>query len=149
MFGNWVPGSKEKSSTAVVVEQESGSCGGTAHILPNERQKASFDVLQLTYVIDGGPKQTARRRWIWSEGQQFDNTMNYYLDREALVSQHVKRFLELHSKFTETFMPSPGDIMMMGNASRNGMSHTTWFSLLLIARGCLQSPLRRFCPYNY
>lgn len=31
-------------------EPESATCGGTSHILPAERAKATFDVQELTYV---------------------------------------------------------------------------------------------------
>lgn len=95
ILGSWAPpagmGAVE-AATAKEREEEAQSptCGGTAHLLPRERARASFDTLALTYVLDGGPKATMRRRWLWSEGAKFDNAGNYYLDREALVAQHVK-----------------------------------------------------------
>jgi len=118
MFGTWQPGDPELLD--VPVESESRDCGGTAHFLPSERKRATFDVLKMTHVIDGGAKATKRRRWIWSEGQAFDNSRNYYLTREKLVAQHNKRFIETHKKFTGKFIPSVRDIMLMTNATRNG-----------------------------
>ena len=66
MFGKWVPGDDD---TAVQVAlPQTPECGGTNHLLPNERQRATFDVTKVTNFLDGDERQTARRRWIWSEG---------------------------------------------------------------------------------
>ena len=43
---------------------QSWTSGGTEHILPLERSKASFDVDKMTYILDGGEKETRKRRWI-------------------------------------------------------------------------------------
>ena len=40
--------------------------GGTSHILPAERERATFQVEAMTNILDGGADQTARRRWIMS-----------------------------------------------------------------------------------
>jgi hypothetical protein len=45
-----------------VVFETSIQLRGTAHILPEERAKATFDVELLTNYLDGGKKNTLRRR---------------------------------------------------------------------------------------
>ena len=62
----------------------------TEHLLPLERRKASFDVLALTHVIDGGPDATKHRRWLWSAASMHDNSSNTNLSRSALGA-HVSR----------------------------------------------------------
>ena len=74
---------------------------GTAHLLPRERASASFDVRKLTFFIDGGPKATAHRRWLWAAGEAYDNSGNYFLSRSEIVSAHVERFIGIHKKFAE------------------------------------------------
>ena len=45
-------------------DTESFTSGGTAHILPKEREKASFDGKIMTNALDGGKKMTAKRKFI-------------------------------------------------------------------------------------
>ncbi len=52
--------------------QQSLNSGGTADILPNERKNATFDITKMTNVLDGGVKQTARRKFIYSPLKNVD-----------------------------------------------------------------------------
>ena len=53
-------------------------------MLPLERAKATFDVNDLTHVIDGGIEATKRRRWLWAPVSVHDNSNNYFLPREKI-----------------------------------------------------------------
>ena len=52
---------------------ETWNSGGTAGILDQERAKASFIVEKLTNYIDGGEKNTARRRFIMESTSDLDD----------------------------------------------------------------------------
>eukprot|EP01095_Lingulamoeba_sp_RSL-Kostka_P000386 TRINITY_DN10618_c0_g1_i1.p1 TRINITY_DN10618_c0_g1~~TRINITY_DN10618_c0_g1_i1.p1 ORF type:complete len:738 (+),score=241.42 TRINITY_DN10618_c0_g1_i1:40-2253(+) len=119
LFGSYKSG--DKIDNNVNRADESQTCGGTAHILPNERKNQTFDTLKLTTFLDGDKKKTARRRWIWNEGQMHDNSRLIYLTREELIAEHAKRFIELHQSYMdEGFIPKPGDIMLMSQVSKSG-----------------------------
>jgi alkylation response protein AidB-like acyl-CoA dehydrogenase len=62
----------------------------------------------------------ARRRWIWSAGEQYDNSRNNDRTRPAIVKRHFETFLGVHEKFAaEGFRPETSDVMMMSNVARN------------------------------
>ena len=84
LFGTWAAGEEERGEE----ERQSPDCGGTAHILPMERKKATFDVGQLTTFIDGGEEWTAKKRWVWSVADDFDNSSNIFLTREEQVREN-------------------------------------------------------------
>lgn len=44
--------------------KDSFSSGGTSDILPQERKKASFNILLMTNILDGGERMTAKRKFI-------------------------------------------------------------------------------------
>ena len=125
--GNWVPPAtlKARKESMPDPQPQSWDCGGTAHLLPAERARSSFDVNKLTFFIDGGPKKTMHKRFLWGEGDRYDNSKNYYLDRRATHRQHVARFMEIHTKYTSfdreggQYVPTGDDVMMMTNAARN------------------------------
>jgi len=89
-------------------------CGGTADELPNERKKATFDIETMTNILDGGPKKTARRRWVLAPSEdhgQFEN--RYYWDRPEMMSQHIKGFIEIHKQFAFKYLPTREEISWM------------------------------------
>jgi hypothetical protein len=88
-------------------------------LLPAERLKATFDVNELTHVLDGGEDATKHRRWLWSPSEGYDNSMNSFMPRADLVAQHITRFIGIHKQFAETYRPSPGDVTIMTNAAKN------------------------------
>ena len=74
----------------------------------------------MTNVLDGGPKKTFRRRWLWSEGEKYDNSSNIFASRAQLVSDHVERFIGIHKAYADKgFIPSTEDVMVMSNGARN------------------------------
>lgn len=121
VFGSWFPSDADaKPSVVPEPEPQSPTCGGTAHFLPAERARASFDVLKLTHLLDGGEKQTARRRWLWKAGEAWDNSKNMFRSRSQVVEDHVSRFVGLHHSYANKgFIPRPGDVGHMVNGARN------------------------------
>jgi hypothetical protein len=85
LFGTWPAPSD--TSTGQGEEVQGPFCGGTANILPSERARATFDVTKLTHLLDGGEKNSAKKRWIWSIGDDFDNSSNIFLSREEQVRE--------------------------------------------------------------
>ena len=119
LFGNWQPGDEENDSALLQPVAQTWDVGGTSHILPRERARASFNTLDLTHVIDGGDEKTKRRRWIWSESQHFDNSQLLNMTREDIVRSHTSTFLTIHKKYTSGFRPKGEDILWMTLSTRN------------------------------
>jgi acyl-CoA oxidase len=126
VFGSWTPPATllgdDNSNNKVIPKPEppSPTCGGTGHLLPMERQKASFDPFQLTLAMDGSPKQVMHRRWLWAAGEAYDNSGNYFMTREQRVARHVETFIGIHKKFAEEgYRPEADDVLMMSNVGRN------------------------------
>eukprot|EP01012_Entosiphon_sulcatum_P057344 TRINITY_DN810_c0_g1_i1.p1 TRINITY_DN810_c0_g1~~TRINITY_DN810_c0_g1_i1.p1 ORF type:complete len:686 (+),score=83.60 TRINITY_DN810_c0_g1_i1:2454-4511(+) len=98
---------------------QTATCGGTSALLPSERLKATFDVSELTLVIDGSAERTKRRRFLWSESDS-DNQDIYFLGREQLVKRHVEKFIAVHKKYFGKFIPTADDILLMSAVAKNG-----------------------------
>lgn len=74
------------------------SSGGTAHLLPAERARATFDVEKMTNALDGGPKRTARRRFIISPTEDTDMFDKYFWSRGEHIAEHVRFFLQVGTR---------------------------------------------------
>eukprot|EP00211_Chloroparvula_japonica_P003585 CAMPEP_0119121714 /NCGR_PEP_ID=MMETSP1310-20130426/2214_1 /TAXON_ID=464262 /ORGANISM="Genus nov. species nov., Strain RCC2339" /LENGTH=720 /DNA_ID=CAMNT_0007111291 /DNA_START=106 /DNA_END=2268 /DNA_ORIENTATION=+ len=117
-FGTW--GEPTEADNNVTREAESPTCGGTAHILPAERARSGFETLRLTHLLDGGPKWTAKRRWVWGVGDEYDNSGNIFISREQQVAQHVERFVGVHQKFADRgYIPSDKELLWMTSGGKN------------------------------
>lgn len=92
---------------------ESLNSGGTADVLPQERKKATFDVEKLTNLLDGGPEQTKRRRFILSPNQGVDLSDKNNWDSREQLKQHVKHFMKVHESFWDTFNPTREEVVWM------------------------------------
>ena len=78
-------------------DRKSWTSGGTAHILPAERARASFDHETLTTLLDGSRKATVKRRWIYgshdsTEGPVAD-ARKYDLPREEAIGKAMGNFM--------------------------------------------------------
>mmetsp|Transcript_9065 Transcript_9065/g.12148 ORF Transcript_9065/g.12148 Transcript_9065/m.12148 type:complete len:713 (+) Transcript_9065:72-2210(+) len=128
LFGTWQGGDKEEGKK----EEEGPLCGGTAHILPAERDRATFEILDLTHYLDGGEKWTAKKRWVWAVGDEFDNSSNIYISREDLVAQHTQRFIATHLKFlNKGYMPTPQELLWMNAGAKNNGAFGLHFGAFL------------------
>ena len=108
--------------------EHSATSGGTAHILPAERAKATFDVEKLTNWWDGGSSEdTSRRRWIQTELPEF-TARPYVRDdvpRSEQIEEHMNFFVELHARYARKgFKPRRGDIThMQASRAMSGATH--------------------------
>eukprot|EP01096_Ripella_sp_DP13-Kostka_P008124 TRINITY_DN301_c0_g2_i3.p1 TRINITY_DN301_c0_g2~~TRINITY_DN301_c0_g2_i3.p1 ORF type:complete len:1349 (-),score=671.96 TRINITY_DN301_c0_g2_i3:116-4162(-) len=125
------PMSLKPLPVAVGSSVESPISGGTAHILPAERAKASFDIEKLTNVFDGGPEKTKRRRWICSPTEDVDLHDKYNWDRHQLTKTHVKHFIDVHMEFVGKFNPTREDVAWMSENSMISGSLMNHYGLFL------------------
>eukprot|EP00948_MAST-09A_sp_MAST-9A-sp1_P001675 g1675.t1 len=121
-FGKWFPGqSTNAKAPSLEPMEQSWNSGGTSHLLPRERERATFSVNNMTLILDDFLEENSkRRRWLWSEQENFDNSMNLHANREEVVRNHLHRFIHTHKKYSQSFIPKNNDILMMRIASRNG-----------------------------
>mmetsp|Transcript_2951 Transcript_2951/g.3488 ORF Transcript_2951/g.3488 Transcript_2951/m.3488 type:complete len:727 (-) Transcript_2951:2991-5171(-) len=100
-------------------EVPSWDSGGTAGILPAERAKASFDVEKMTNFIDGGKKETFRRRWITGSTEEVEDmggkSERFDMPREGdrgAIAENFKHFMDVHKKHLDRFMVPKGRDML-------------------------------------
>ena len=84
-----------------------------------ERAKASFDGETMTNFIDGGKKETFRRRWIASSTEGLDDaggsSEKYDLERSGkggAVAENFKHFMEIHKEYLDQMYVPKGNEMM-------------------------------------
>eukprot|EP00301_Raphidiophrys_heterophryoidea_P026218 c8999_g1_i1.p1 GENE.c8999_g1_i1~~c8999_g1_i1.p1 ORF type:complete len:699 (+),score=214.77 c8999_g1_i1:63-2159(+) len=114
-------------------DKQSWDCGGTAHILPAERAKATFAVEKLTNVLDGSAKSTTKRRWIISVTEGLDNHLaqKYFWTRDEALKHHVNDFIDAHKKFWDRYVPTREEVGWMSENSANGGSLMNHYGLFL------------------
>eukprot|EP00755_Sulcionema_specki_P023178 Sspe_Gene.78272::Locus_48968_Transcript_2_2_Confidence_0.667_Length_2564::g.78272::m.78272/K00232/E1.3.3.6, ACOX1, ACOX3; acyl-CoA oxidase len=115
-------------------EEQSWISGGTAHILPAERKKATFEVDRLTEALYGGPEMVKRRRFILapSKRNKMDELEKYNTDREGLMAAHFKHFIAIHKSFTQKgYRPTTEETGWMGACSMHSGTLTTHMGLFL------------------
>lgn len=73
--------------------------------------QASFSVEALTWVMDGGKKMTARRRFISSTQKDMDVQAKHDWSRLEGLTQHLVDFYGIHKKFVGRWRPTRDDIV--------------------------------------
>ena len=117
-----------KKSKCVVHDDNMGDAnqswesGGTAGALPAERARASFSTETMITLLDGGKRNTLRRRWIQSVHADDGNHLSsdrHAMSREQLTAASAKQFLEIHVPIAKKgeFKASGQDIAWMSEAS--------------------------------
>ena len=101
---------------------QSWESGGTADALPAERARASFSTETMITLLDGGKRNTLRRRWIQSVHADDENRLSadrHVMSREQLTAASAKQFLEIHVPIAKKgeFKASGQDIAWMSEAS--------------------------------
>mmetsp|Transcript_39711 Transcript_39711/g.64460 ORF Transcript_39711/g.64460 Transcript_39711/m.64460 type:complete len:697 (-) Transcript_39711:741-2831(-) len=105
-------------------------CGGTEDVLPMERLKSSFDVEVMTHVLDGGVKNTMRRRWITAAHEGVENFVHAEKTREELIAHALKHFMEVHREhFENGYKPKGLDMSMMSDARMTSSALTINFGV--------------------
>ena len=97
---------------------ESPTCGGTSHILPEERKNATFDVEEMYEYLCGGKENVKRRKFIESvitkDYHEFHDKYNN--SREEYMAEGVKDFVRIHKAY-KNFKPTRLDIGIMAEVS--------------------------------
>eukprot|EP01059_Diplonema_ambulator_P035054 TRINITY_DN8143_c0_g1_i2.p1 TRINITY_DN8143_c0_g1~~TRINITY_DN8143_c0_g1_i2.p1 ORF type:complete len:802 (+),score=306.11 TRINITY_DN8143_c0_g1_i2:233-2407(+) len=121
-------------SELVPSDKQSWNSGGTAHILPAERAKATFEVERMTEAIYGGPEMVAKRRFVLAPSKRhgLPQLQKYTMDREELMAAHFKHFIGIHKSFTgKAYRPTPEETAWMSACSMNSGALTTHMGLFL------------------
>ena len=107
---------------------QSWNDGGTAHILPLERGKATFSVERLTNILDGGEEFTEKRRWIQrshdaafvanGEAERPGKVVDHFdTPRGEVIADSMKHFMDVHWKHLERgYRPRGQDMTFMSGA---------------------------------
>jgi len=99
-------------------------------VLPMERLKSSFDVEVMTHVLDGGVKNTMRRRWITAAHEGVENFVHAEKTREELIAHALKHFMEVHREhFENGYKPKGLDMSMMSDARMTSSALTINFGV--------------------
>ena len=108
--------------------KQSRTDGGTSHILPLERKKATFNIEIMTNILDGGKEFTTKRRWIqnshddaFEDNDQEDRIgqveIHADLPRGQIVAQSMKHFMDVHWEHLERgYRPKGQDMTFMSGA---------------------------------
>jgi len=80
---------------------------------PQKEKKATFKIKDLIDFVDGGIKNTRRRRFILSPTTDLDVSDKYYWDRPEQLQQHLKHFFESHDEFAGKMIPSREEVAWM------------------------------------
>lgn len=115
-------------------DRQSWNSGGTAHILPAERQKATFEIKKLTNMLFGGEENVRRRRFILAPGKKnrIPELQKYNMSREEMMSAHFRDFINIHKSFTKkAYKPTTQETMWMMAHSMNSGALTMHMGLFL------------------
>lgn len=116
---------------AFSISKQSWDSGGTSHILPMERLKATFSIEIMTNILDGGKEFTTKRRWIQnSHDEVFEEQNNIerigqvevHADqsRSAIVAQSMKHFMDIHWEHLQRGYRPKGQDMTFMSGSKFG-----------------------------
>lgn len=110
-------------------EAPSWNSGGTAGALPAERALASFDVEQMTNILDGGEEETKKRRWIIGAGDiaassELFGAAKYDLPRDGpdgAIASAFEHFMRVHGPWLEQmYVPTGNETMYMSMGNMMG-----------------------------
>uniref|UniRef100_A0A3B4ADM2 Acyl-coenzyme A oxidase n=1 Tax=Periophthalmus magnuspinnatus TaxID=409849 RepID=A0A3B4ADM2_9GOBI len=117
-----------------------------------ERQNASFDVQKLTYILDGGPEKTKRRREISLvlNDPDFDEEDPNFLSRSERYEQAVRKSAQMILKLREYGISDPAEIncyksVVRGNFHESLGLHYVMFLPTLYSQ-CDQEQSKKWLP---
>ena len=117
-----------------MAEEQTWDSGGTAHYLPAERARASFDSEALTHLLNGGAAKTKRRRFILMPGKAYEKSFadKHHWGRQRLIAEHFRSFISIHKDFVEEgFQPTREEVIWMSESAMNTGSLMPHFGLFL------------------
>ncbi|XP_050419346.1 peroxisomal acyl-coenzyme A oxidase 1 [Patella vulgata] len=112
--------------------------------LQNERNKATFDPIQLTYLLHNGPQQTRRKRYIQSLALNDRVKQNFRtwteLSREERYEESMKKCIYCADRVKELGFKDPVDIyiynqMFTGHENSPFGLHNSMFTDVLTQQG--------------
>lgn len=114
----------------------SKTSGGTAHLLPAERARATFDVEKMTNVLYAG--QAEKRRFILHPTKAISMGYKKYDEtREDAIARHVSDFVKIHRPFTlEGYRPAQNEVSWMAEAATNSGSMMPHYGLFVPTLVC-------------
>ena len=92
---------------------ESIESGGTSNILPDERNKATFNISNLTDFINCGENETKRRKFIEGYANK-DTHLVYNQTKTESQRDQIRDFIALHKQFPN-FKPNRTDLGTMSS----------------------------------
>ena len=109
----------------------SKTSGGTSHLLPAERARATFDVDKMTNVLYAG--QMEKRRFILHPTKAISMGYKKYDEtRDEAISRHVSDFVKIHRPFTlEGYRPETSEVSWMAEAATNSGSMMPHYGLFV------------------
>ena len=114
-----------ETQAAFSTARQSWDSGGTDHILPMERKKATFSIEKMTNILDGGEEFTRKRRWIQnSHDDAFEDEgkekrigqveVHADMSRSKVVAQSMSHFMDVHWEHLERgYRPVGQDMTFM------------------------------------
>ena len=101
--------------------------GGTSHVLPEERKRATFSVAKMMGILDGGKKATFQRQWIQGAHDDVLDGKNHpevevhaEVSREESIKNALKHFMDVHWKHLESGYRPKGQDMTFMSAAKFG-----------------------------
>nr|UJP29469.1 acyl-CoA oxidase 3 [Schizochytrium sp. HX-308] len=105
--------------------------------LQAERAKATFNVEQMTHVLNGGAAETMKRRWIMDAHADAATFVHAEHDREEQIGHAVSHFMEVHKPhFDRGYIPRGMDMQHMSDARMTSSALTINFGVF---SSCLRS----------
>ncbi|XP_043971391.1 peroxisomal acyl-coenzyme A oxidase 1 isoform X2 [Gambusia affinis] len=121
--------------------------------ITRERQNATFDVEKLTYILDGGPEKTKRRRQIEElvfSDPDFNEDDPNFLSRSERYDQAVRKSAQMVLKLREYGIADPEEIyhyksMVKGNQQEPFGLHVVMF-IPSLRRLCDPQQAKKWLP---
>eukprot|EP01091_Cochliopodium_minus_P008486 TRINITY_DN1937_c0_g1_i3.p1 TRINITY_DN1937_c0_g1~~TRINITY_DN1937_c0_g1_i3.p1 ORF type:complete len:686 (-),score=130.72 TRINITY_DN1937_c0_g1_i3:399-2456(-) len=104
-------------------DKPSWNSGGTSNFLPEERKKATFNSLDLSYLLYGGEKGYTKRKWVLDIAEGTDYSDIYNWDRSQYIWEHLNHFTSIHEKFWDKYVPTREELdwMICNSVVRGGL----------------------------
>eukprot|EP01083_Nonionella_stella_P158539 516178_1 len=135
------PLSRDPIQPTFASDSPSRNSGGTAHILPGERERAPFNVNEMMEILDGDQAGVARRRFIQNSTKGSDQFDKIHWDRKTKIRKSLQHFMDIHAPHLDSFVLKEGDMLSMMRASSHAnMLHGSYglFLPTVLSRGTPQ-----------
>lgn len=113
-----VPSNQKEYIKLTPSDTSSKYSGGTSHILPNERKKATFKTEDMIHLLNGGIEKTKRRKFFENlvSKDPEDQHQIYNYDRSESLKYSLKEFIRIHKPY-KNFKITREDIVYMSQVA--------------------------------